>query len=253
VASIVVLLAALAVGGYFVFHSDSASASDPREPVRKLLDAGKTGDVSAAKQVLCARDTSAAAMDALRAAGNIKTYTINGARQIDRTHAVVDVTITTTLLTTPTSLPFPAVKEGGTWKACPDLSEESGGGSGSGTLSPPTITASIPPVSIGPPLPGVGDLNPCEFATTAQDAATIYVGAAETGQTDVAQACVFRSSVPRSVTASLTASAGPAFFVPSGSHGSTYTFDSVDGQHHLAVTVTKEPDGHLYITNVDKS
>jgi hypothetical protein len=83
--------------------------------------------------------------------------------------------------------------------------------------------------------------------------AIAYVGAAEIGQPDVAQACVFEDSVPRSVTESLNTSGSGVLFAPTGGHGSTYEFASTDGSVHLAVTVTKESDGIYYITDVVKS
>jgi hypothetical protein len=108
---------------------------------------------------------------------------------------------------------------------------------------------SIPPVSNFPT--GIAT-NPCSYLSDPQTVALAYVGAAEIGETDVAQSCVFQDSVSRSVTASI-GSGSSQLFAPTGSSGSTYQFASLGGQTHLAVTVTKESDGSYYITKVVKS
>jgi hypothetical protein len=81
--------------------------------------------------------------------------------------------------------------------------------------------------------------------------ALAYVGAAEIGETDTAQACVYQDSVPQSVTESIASD--DSLYSPAGSSGDTYEFTSIDGSSHLSVTVTKESDGSLYITDVVKS
>jgi hypothetical protein len=128
----------------------------------------------------------------------------------------------------------------------------SGDTSSSSARSRPGFPAvTIPPV-VAPPNnepPGGGPTNPCSYMSDPQAVALAYVGTAEIGQTDIAQSCVFRNSVPRSVTASLAASTG-RLFAPAGSNGSTYEFASLDGHTRLAVTVTKESDGTYYVTRV---
>ncbi len=131
------------------------------------------------------------------------------------------------------------------------------------TISLPTI--SLPPISLPsislPSLPqfpapsGASLLNPCSFASTVTQAATIYVGLAEVGQSTTAQGCVYRTSVPSSVTASLAGSGGTGqLYVPSGRvNGPVVEFATADGTGRLEVTVTKESDGKLYVTKVRKS
>jgi hypothetical protein len=76
---------------------------------------------------------------------------------------------------------------------------------------------------------------------------------AEIGYTSYAQACVFQNSVPRAVTAVLKASSTSGYYSPAGGSGSTFQFTSIDGSSHLAVTVSRESDGKLYVTKVEKS
>jgi hypothetical protein len=113
---------------------------------------------------------------------------------------------------------------------------------------------SIPPISIPPisNLPSGIPTNPCAYISDPQTVAEAYVGAAEIGQIDIAQACVFQNSVARSLTASLAAQ-NSQLYAPTGSNGSTYEFATLDGHTHLAVTVTKESDGSYYVTHVVKS
>jgi hypothetical protein len=129
------------------------------------------------------------------------------------------------------------------------------------SLSLPSI--SIPSISIPsidvpslPSLPsGTSFSNPCSLAGAPAQAATIYVGLAEIGQTANAQACVYRTTVPSSVTASIGAGQGSShLYVPSsGGTGSVFTFTTVDGSSRLQVTITKESDGKLYVTRVHTS
>ena len=86
-------------------------------------------------------------------------------------------------------------------------------------------------------------------------AAVIYVGLAEIGQSSTAQACVYRDAVPESVTAGLATSGGGGggLYVPGRASGSVVTFTTADGTGRLEVTVTREPDGKLYVTKVHTS
>jgi hypothetical protein len=97
-----------------------------------------------------------------------------------------------------------------------------------------------------------GFANPCGFATTARTAAITYVGLAEVGQTDFAQGCVYHDAVPKTATASLTASGGGLYSPVTDSGGSTVEFKSIDGQSTIAVTATKQSDGKFYITKLTK-
>ena len=252
IGAIVAALAALGVGAFFLFSGGSASASTPRDAAKHLLDAGVKNDLSGAKKYLCAADNRSGIINQIGGDSKLEGYTIDKVSQSgDR--ATVTVTLRTSDSSSPQTVPLPVVKEGGDWKVCfSDLIGPGGLGSqqSSGAPSEPsTAPISVPPVSNFPTsVPG----NPCAYISDPETVALAYVGAAEIGETDVAQSCVFQDSVPRSLTASLAAQ-GSSLFAPAGSNGSTYTFASLDGQTHLAVTVTKEGDGSYYITNVVKS
>lgn len=259
IGAIVAALAALAVGAFFLFSGGSASASTPRDAAKHLLDAGVRNDLNGATKYLCAADVRTGIIHQIGGSSRLKSYTINGVSQSgDR--ATVTVTLRTSDSSTPQTIPLPVVKEGGDWKVC--FSDLGGGLGGVGT-GPSASSSSQPfpslsiPSSIGVPsipIPSITGVptNQCAYLSDAETVALAYVGAAELGQADAAQSCVYQDSVPRSLTESLAAQ-GTGLFSPTGSNGSTYNFTSIDGQSHLAVTVTKESDGSFYITNVVKS
>ena len=122
----------------------------------------------------------------------------------------------------------------------------------------PTITLPSIALPTFPSLPGGGAsgpglINPCGFASSPLQVATIYVGLAEIGQGSTAQGCVYRDTVPSAVTAGLATAGGGAgrLFVPGRVDGSVVGFTTADGSTRLEVTVTREPDGKLYVTKVD--
>ena len=264
----IALLAVLGIGGYFLFSGSSASASTPKAAVSKLLDAGKVGDVSAAKKALCKADANNLVVNALRSNGRIVSYSIVSVQNVNSTHAVVHTRFATTSNpATPVDVSFPVVKENGSWKACPDLSGVIGTPSGGPTSFPtgpqftpsigvPSISIPVPSISIpNIPVPSGGPseitgVNPCSYTTEAQQAAITFVGLAELGQTDYAQACVWHDSVDRSVVLSLKATESGKYFSPTGTSGNTTSFSSLDGSAHVKVTMTKESDGHFYVTKV---
>jgi hypothetical protein len=268
--AVVALLVAAGVGAYFLFSGSGASADTPKDVVKKLFDAGKTDNLAAAQKYVCAKDVSGHLLEKIGSNSVIKSFTIDKVDGPDNDRATVTVTYTTSDGSGPITVPLPVVKQGGKWKACfsdVNPNDVRGGGttseSGSGGGSAPSSTPSVPSISI-PPISGLPSIsipplsglpsgiptNPCSYLSDAETVALAYVGAAEFGEVDVAQSCVFHDAVPRTVTASLSGS-GP--YGPSGSHGSTYDFDSVSGNAHLSITVTKESDGSLYITKVEKS
>jgi Domain of unknown function (DUF4878) len=262
IGAVVAVLAALAVGAFFLFSGDNASASSPRNAAKGLLDAGLKNDLNGAKQFLCSADNRAGMVNQLGADGRLKAYTIGHVAQ-NGDRATVTVTITTTGSSTPDVLPLPVVKEGGKWKVClTDLSSQLPGNlpsqPGFPSASAPALSnlpsVSIPPITIpsASNLPTSVPTNPCSYISDPETVALAYVGAAEIGETDVAQSCVYQDSVPRSLTAGLAMKTSQ-LFAPTGSNGSTYNFASLDGQTHLAVTVTKESDGSYYITDVVRS
>jgi hypothetical protein len=232
------VLVALGVGAYFLFSGGSASASTPKDAAKALFEAGKTGDVAAARKALCAADNRAGIVSDLDKSGRIKSYSIDKVQQKNDTSATVTVTFTSTDNPSPQTVPFPVVKEDGKWKVC--ITKLTGGGGlvpGPSSGPPSGLPSiSIPPISGLPSITGIPNgTNPCSYISDPETVALAYVGAAEIGQTDVAQACVYQDSVPRSLTASLKAS-GSALFAPSGSSGNTYRFASLDGNTQLAVS-----------------
>ena len=262
IGAILAALAALAVGAFFLFSGDNASASSPKDAAKGLLDAGLKNDLNGAKKFLCAADNRLGVVNQLGSNGALKSYTIKSVQQTSDSRATVTVTLVTSDSSTPQTVPLPVIKEGGDWKVCITQIPGLGGGLGGG---PPTSQPSFPSVSIPPisnlpsiSIPPISGLpssipgNPCAYITDQETVALAYVGAAEIGETDVAQACVYQDSVPRSVTESLVAN-GQQLFAPTGSSGSTYRFQSLDGQTQLEVTVTKESDGSYYVTDVVKS
>lgn len=259
IGAILAALAALGIGAFFLFSGGSASASTPKDAAKHLLDAGVRNDLNGAKKYLCAADNRAGIINQIGGNSKLQSYTIDNVTQSgDR--ATVTVTLRTSDSTTPQTVPLPVVKEGGDWKVCFTDLGGLGGLGGQGSSSQPSAPISIPPISNFPSIsiPPISSFptsvpnNPCSYISDPQTVALAYVGAAEIGETDVAQSCVFQDSVPRSVTASL-ATQTSGLFAPSGSTGSTYNFASLDGSIHLAVTVTKESDNTYYITNVVKS
>ena len=89
-------------------------------------------------------------------------------------------------------------------------------------------------------------------AAATRDRGRGLLGFAEIGQTSSAQACVFQNSVPHR---SPRVSRRPIerYFAPNGSSGTKYDFQSIDGSHHVGITVTKESDGQYWITGVERT
>jgi hypothetical protein len=259
------VLVALGILGYFLLSGNNASASTPTKAVSALLDAGKSGDTSAAKKALCKADANDAVIASLRTSGRIKSYSIGAVHNEDSTHAVVSARLTTTISPTPADVAFQVVKEGGTWKACPDRSSIVGVPNG-GPSGFPSAQSSIPVVpvpSISIPVPSISvpnfpvpsgvpstTINPCGFATTLEQSAITFVGLAELGQTSYAKACVWNGQVTTSDIEKLRAKTSSDYFSPAGSSGPVVSFASIDGTKHLQVTMAKEADGRYYVTKV---
>ena len=266
--ALIALLVAAGLGAYFTFAGSSASANTPKGAVSKLLDAGKSGNVNAAKKALCMAAANDSVINQLRSGGRITSYTIQSVRTVDSTHAVATVRLTTTTLTNPEIATFPVVKEAGSWKACPTQLDVSGSGSGplpsnfptGSSLFPSSVPSLSLPPSLGPSvsvpgaLPtGANGINPCSFSgNEVEQAATTFMGLAELGQTTYALGCVYKDSVPRSVIASLRATGSGDYFAPTGTSGNTVEFASIDGKSHVRVTMTKESDGTYYVTKVEQ-
>ena len=241
-----VAVAALGVGGYFAFKGgDAANTSSPRSAAEALLEAGKTGDVAAARKVLCKADLALGSQvtDQLQTDGHVTSYTID---KVETNGDSGTVTATVKTVNTPSgdTAPLPVVKENGAWKVCVSKLESQ---PPSSTVTPPISTpVSEPPVSLPSSIPNVGNI--CTTSSNLPSVpATAYIYLATEGQADLAQSCVYHDSVPKSVAESLngkqltpdyTSLAGSGPYVYQGS-GTTVT-----------ITVTQESDGHYYITNI---
>jgi hypothetical protein len=152
---------------------------------------------------------------------------------------------------------FPVVKHGGSWLVCvtrslgvpttlptpsdlPPTPSDTGGTAGTGGTTTLPATASSSTGTAAPAL--------CAFAQLPLQAATTYVSAAEAGSTDLAQSCVYRSSVARTVTARLK---GELFAArTTDPSATTVAFVGVDATTKVVVHVTKEPDGKYYVVGV---
>jgi hypothetical protein len=246
--TVVGLLAAagLGVGGYFAFAgNDNGSGSSPRGAVTALLDAGKTGDLAAAKKVLCQADLALGSKvtDQLNSGGKVTSYTIDKV-ETSGDSGTVTATVKTTDDPKGQTGPLPVVKESGTWKVCISKLLDQPPSSVPNAPSSASLPPAVPPGS--PSIPNVNSI--CTTSSTLPSVpATAYIFLASEGHTDLAQSCVYHDSVPRSVAESLngkqltpdyTSLAGSGPYVYTGS-GTTVT-----------ITVTKEPDGHYYITHV---
>ncbi|PZS27841.1 MAG: hypothetical protein DLM58_18215 [Pseudonocardiales bacterium] len=257
------VVVAAAVVAYFIFSGGSASASTPKDAVKKLLEAGKSNDINAAKKVLCKGDIALGTATDLGSSGKILSYTI-GKESKKNGVTVIEVTASTSKDPTPSSAEFPVVKEGGSWKVCftkllptglptglPSAPTDSGPPTDTGSPSDtgaPTDTGF--PSSSGLPSGLPSGISICSASSSALTAAEAYIGAAEIGLTDYAQSCVYQNSVPASVTASLK---DTLYVPPSGaSSGDTFVFKSVKGDSTVTVKITKEADGHFYVTGVQK-
>ncbi|MDT4978522.1 MAG: hypothetical protein QOG07_401 [Pseudonocardiales bacterium] len=255
----VAVAAAAAVAAYFIFAGGSASASTPRAAVKKLLDAGTKNDVNAAKKVLCKADLALGVATKLGSDGKLTSYTI-GKQSTKNGITTFEVTVSTAKTPTPEKAEFPVVKEDGKWRVClstllSNLPSGVPSGLPSGLPTGPTDSgfpsASGVPSSSGLPTDLPGGLNICQGSTDALSAAEAYIGAAEVGLTQFAQGCVYQNSVPLSVTTSLNGK----LYAPTtpGPAGSDFVFKSTDSTSTVTIKVTKESDGHFYITGVRKS
>jgi hypothetical protein len=252
-AAIAVAVAAVAaVAAYFVFSGGAASAASPKDTVKKLLEAGKSNDIAAAKKVLCDGDIAVGNASQIGSSGRIISYKI-GKQSNKNGITTIEVTASTTKEPTPSSAEFPVVKEHGKWKVCftklpsnvptglpSDVrTSTTDSGAPSDTGIPTSLPSSLP-----------SGLSICQSATDALSAAEAYIGAAEVGLTEFAQSCVYQNSVPVSVTTSLNGK----LYAPetSSSSASQFVFTSTDGNSTVTIEVTKESDGHFYVTGVQK-
>jgi hypothetical protein len=254
----VAVVAALAVGGYFLFAggSDSSkSGSSPTAAVKNLLEAGKKGDLAAATKLLCKGDLDAGTADGLKEGGKVVSYTIGKASTQDET-ATVEASWTTTEVTKPITQQVPVVKEDGAWKVCFTKGRSPGSDGGTDGSGVPTDGGGTgPPTDSGVPSVGAppSGLNVCASSQTALLAAQEYMNAAQIGLSEAAQSCVYQNVVPQSVTESID---GTIYSPPSGvdENGTDFTFkEAGGGSGTVLIQITKESDGKFYVTRVVKN
>jgi hypothetical protein len=250
-----IVVAALAVGTYFLFFRGSgASAPTPRTVVKTLLDAGRANDLAAARHVLCKQDLARGVATRLEDNGRIRSYTIGPTSVTSSGVTRVAVTTTTTHGAGPGIVQIPVVKEGDSWKVCfteeiglsPSLSPTMSGtptgaraptGTPTGTAAPTTLPSGLPT--------GTGI---CTAARDGLSAAEIYVDAAQVGLSKQAQSCVYHDRVPASVTARLKGKLfGPQ---TTDTNATSFVFETSGGAERVTVKVARESDGHYYVTGV---
>jgi hypothetical protein len=245
-----VLVVALVVAYFALSSGSGASASTPKDAVKKLLEARRSSNLNQATKFLCQRDIALGEAGKLDSAGRVVSYSV-GPTSRKNGLTTVEATVTTTQSSRPGTQAIPVVKEGGSWKVCFSQGSArlpaSAPSSGGATSSAPSATSSG--ASGGPSLP-IG-LNICAASTDRRSTAEAYVGAAEVGLSSFAQSCVYHNSVPPSVTASLSGT----LYVPqtSDSGAGRFVFTSPDGRSTVTIEVTKESDGHFYVTGLQKS
>jgi hypothetical protein len=113
----------------------------------------------------------------------------------------------------------------------------------------PSVSNGLPPIVIPSiSVPSIG--NYCANSISALNTAATYLGTIEIGALDLAQGCVYRGSVPPSVTTRIAA--GKRFYAPTSAsqRGPVFDFVSTDHASTVQITVTKESDGKYYVTRV---
>jgi hypothetical protein len=247
----VILAAGLGAGGYFAFagnDSGSSGGSSPRAAVSALLDAGKTNDVQAAKKVLCQADLALGSKvtDQLGKGGRVTSYTIDKV-ETSGNSGTVTVTVKSTDDPKGDTGPLPVVREGSDWKVCISKLLDELPSSLPSSISAPPTSISVPPVS--PSIPDVGSI--CTTSSSLPSVpATAYVLLASEGHADIAQSCVYHDSVPRSVAESLNGKQlQPDYSSLAGTGPYLYKGTGIT----VTISVTKEPDGHYYVTSVKVS
>lgn len=119
----------------------------------------------------------------------------------------------------------------------------------SGLLPSGLLPSGLPSGLLPSNLPSaLNGLDICaSVSSNPETVATTYVEVAGTGLSSMATSCVYKGSVPDSVTASLHGK----LFVPSGGNGDKYKFATVDGSTTVTVTVTQQADSKYYVTSVE--
>ncbi|MGN6608284.1 MAG: Rv0361 family membrane protein [Jatrophihabitans sp.] len=258
-----VVVAALGIGAYVVFSGSDSSGTSAKQAAAAFVTGLNKGDLGQVKANLCKQDLADSGLDAK----------ISGAQAAAKNFSVTSVTTSGSTGTARISLtaagqsvtfPFVLTKEGSDWKVCVSRSnaftDQSGSGGGSVSSAPslpssapslpsniPGVPSSIPALPTGvPSIPSFG--NACASVSSQPvAAAAFYVEAASIGQAQLAQTCVYHDAVPASVAQSLD---GGQYEPDASTIAGTgpYLFT---GTKRVTVTVSKEPDGHYYVTKVE--
>jgi hypothetical protein len=163
-------------------HAQVAHHFAAKSAVSLLLKAGKSNDVSTAKEAMCAADVPQAAqiMTTLSSAGRVSAYTIDAATSRNGKGEVV-ATVTASGHS-PAAITFPVVQEGGGWHVC--------------------VSQSTTPLTFAGAKPGSAPQCPSQ-ASLPGATANQYIFAAAAGQDALAQSCVHGTAVAPSVAAGL--------------------------------------------------
>ncbi|MEP7019631.1 MAG: hypothetical protein ABI808_03200 [Pseudonocardiales bacterium] len=248
-AAIAVLVVALAVGGYFVFSRGSGNSGDSSTPaaaVTKLFNAAKNNDVDAAKKLVCKADLDGS--ETPDAKSGVLSFEVHGTTE---RNGLTSVEVTITTKSGSSTAPVPVVKEDGSWKVCFSALRSPpspSGGSASGVPTEPSTLPTNPGTGGGTRTGSTDPTSECALNSTSLSAAYSYVLAAEHPFLDP-NACVYKHSVPASVTASLMGK----HYEPEAvdTNAPVQRFTAKDGST-LAVTTAKESDGKYYVIAVVK-
>ncbi len=130
------------------------------------------------------------------------------------------------------------------------------------TSTPSTTVTTVPatspppapqPTSTSPGVPAAPPQFLCQAAEQPRDIADAYTGALSSGQLAQATACVYPGTVPEATSRALlvTGVKGSTYTLDgSASSGSVFVYDGRRGR--LTVTVTAEPNGHYWVTSVQR-
>ncbi|MBV9594322.1 MAG: DUF4878 domain-containing protein [Actinobacteria bacterium] len=264
------IVAALVVVGlvlYFALSGGSSSGgSTPAAAAKNFAEAAKHGDKSALLDGICSKErplvTAAVAANPTIITEDLKlkSYSIGKTTQQDSTHATVSVTAVTATDNKAQTQDLDMVKEGGTWKVCPDLSALTGGsslstgGSTSSLIPTRSTSAGAQPSDPAQPSDSAGALptdlsEACAGAqSTPLDVAAYFVGLAEGGGAQLAQQCVWHNAVANSTInqmadkdytpKSVTNTEGP------------FVFSETGGGPDVTIKTAKESDGKYYVVGV---
>lgn len=247
VAGLVVLV--LALTGVFSASSGTKTASGPKQAVERVLLASKNQNLGDVKANVCSKDQSDSLLASVVGADRPVAYTVGAVKDENSNSATVEAKVTTSSKTSTTELPV--VKENGQWKVClTNLVSPPGSPTSAADTSPPPEPSSAAPSTTLPPPLGGGTTSLCTATADANSTARLFVSAVTLGDLGLAQGCVYHGVVS---SAQLTALFGslkkydPS--VVAGQPGPRYSVKSVVGSTTLRFTVTREPDGHYYVTS----